>query len=484
MSRRVQGFYRYCRGIAKVADTATIALPGCAGSRGYASGDIRATMAKKTLGDLYGDHLREVMARADGALAAGGYDGLIVGSGSQRYFYLDDSTYPFRPNPRYRAWLPDASPDCYVVYRPGNRPKLVFHQPDDYWYLPPAAAGGLLGRLVRAGGRKVPLGTAPRGRRWRPLGRAWRTGRLRRRAWVTTTRRPWRWMLDYARAVKTPYEIECMALATVAGVRAHRAAKAAFRAGASEYEIHLAYCRAAGAREEELPYNNIIAFDTPCRRPALSGPGPTAAGGRALVPDRRRCPACGLRLRHHAHLRRRPGQIPGPDPVRRRRPEEARRPGPARVSTTGKSSSRHTAPLPGSWWRTASCRARPKPPSRPGLSSVFFPHGIGHLLGLMVHDAAGFTAGPRAARARSRKDIPYLRLTRDLEPGFVVTIEPGIYFIDSLLAQARADARGRAIDWKRVEALRPCGGIRIEDNVLAQPGAPRNLTREAFVAGD
>ena len=65
-----------------------------------------------------------------------------------------------------------------------------------------------------------------------------------------------------------------------------------------------------------------------------------------------------------------------------------------------------------------------------------------------------------------------------------MTIEPGIYFIDSLLAQAQADARGRAIDWKRVDALRPCGGVRIEDNVLAQAGAPRNLTREAFAAAN
>jgi Xaa-Pro dipeptidase len=88
-------------------------------------------MAQLDLRSSYRDHLRQMTARADQALAGTGYDGLIVGSGSLRYFYLDDSTYPFRTNPRYRAWLPDTSPDSFVVYRPGNRPTHVLQQPDD-----------------------------------------------------------------------------------------------------------------------------------------------------------------------------------------------------------------------------------------------------------------------------------------------------------------------------------------------------------------
>jgi Xaa-Pro dipeptidase len=94
-------------------------------------------------------------------------------------------------------------------------------------------------------------------------------------------------------------------------------------------------------------------------------------------------------------------------------------------------------------------------------------------LGLQVHDVGGVLA-------ERPEGHPYLRLTRMLEPGVVVTVEPGLYFIDSLLTAAHADSRRGYIDWNQVEALRPFGGIRIEDNVVTTQGAPENLTRDAF----
>ena len=449
---------------------------------GYASGDTRAetAMAKMTLGDLYGDHLREVMGRADRALAAFGYDGLIVGSGSQRYFYLDDNTYPFRPNPRYRAWLPDASPDCFVVYRPGARPKLVFHQPDDYWYLPPALPQGYwvgsfdlvvvrspseLRQQVGAGGRWAVLGEP---------GPA--TEGLGDYDPVTLVG-----MLDYTRAIKTPYELECMALATTDGIRAHRAAEAGFRAGASEYEIHLAYCRAAGAREEELPYNNIIAFDTHAavlHYQVLDRQRP--AGVRSFLIDagaQYAGYACDITRTYAATPGTFQDLITALDAAQKVLADRVR-PG---VDYREIQLEAHRA-IAGILVAHGLVSGTAEAAVETGLSSVFFPHGIGHLLGLMVHDAAGFMASPTGGVLPKPEGHPYLRLTRTLEPGFVVTIEPGIYFIDSLLAQAKNDARGRAINWQRVEELKPWGGIRIEDNVVAQPGTPRNLTREGFAA--
>ena len=99
-----------------------------------------------------------------------------------------------------------------------------------------------------------------------------------------------------------------------------------------------------------------------------------------------------------------------------------------------------------------------------------------------MHDVAGFSASDAGGRIDRPDGHPYLRLTRTLEPGMVVTIEPGLYFIDMLLEELRAGPHAGAVDWARVDAFRPCGGIRIEDDVACTDGEPLNLTREGFAA--
>ena len=96
--------------------------------------------------------------------------------------------------------------------------------------------------------------------------------------------------------------------------------------------------------------------------------------------------------------------------------------------------------------------------------ALFFPHGLGHMLGLSTHDCAGYLEGrvpeDRFGLASLRTDLP-------LEPGYVVTIEPGIYFIPALLTDAERRERYRgSVVWERVDQLLDFGGIRIEDDVL------------------
>ncbi len=119
-----------------------------------------------------------------------------------------------------------------------------------------------------------------------------------------------------------------------------------------------------------------------------------------------------------------------------------------------------------------------------GITRVFLPHGLGHLLGLQVHDVGGFQSSPDSPPRPAPAEHPHLRLTRTLEEDFVVTMEPGLYFIDSLLEAAQHGPLRDAIDWLRVDALRPCGGIRIEDDLVVTRDGHDNLTRQAFAALD
>lgn len=96
--------------------------------------------------------------------------------------------------------------------------------------------------------------------------------------------------------------------------------------------------------------------------------------------------------------------------------------------------------------------------------ALFFVHGLGHMLGLATHDAGGCLAGRSAS---DRFGLKWLRADLPLKPWYVVTVEPGIYFIDALLTdRARRETFADAVNWPLVDSLRGFGGIRIEDDVL------------------
>jgi len=106
--------------------------------------------------------------------------------------------------------------------------------------------------------------------------------------------------------------------------------------------------------------------------------------------------------------------------------------------------------------------------------TLFFPHGLGHMLGLGVRDAGGLFPGrtkdPRPSLRTLRMDLP-------LAPGYVVTVEPGLYFIPALLNDpARRERFRDCVDWELAGRQLEIGGVRIEDNLLITDGAPEILT--------
>jgi Xaa-Pro dipeptidase len=112
-----------------------------------------------------------------------------------------------------------------------------------------------------------------------------------------------------------------------------------------------------------------------------------------------------------------------------------------------------------------------------GVTRAFFPHGLGHSLGLQTHDVGCGLRTPR-------RENPFLRNTTEIAVGQVFTIEPGIYFIDALLEPLRAGADAHLVDWSTVDAISPLGGARIEDDLfVGGVDAARNLTREHLPVG-
>ena len=111
-----------------------------------------------------------------------------------------------------------------------------------------------------------------------------------------------------------------------------------------------------------------------------------------------------------------------------------------------------------------------------GAHRLFFPHGIGHLVGLGVRDASGMLPG----RVKdTHPSVENLRMDLPLQRGYVTTVEPGIYFIPPLLNKAENRQKFRdCVNWEFAEEHSDIGGVRIEDNVLVTENGPEVLTKE------
>ncbi len=117
-----------------------------------------------------------------------------------------------------------------------------------------------------------------------------------------------------------------------------------------------------------------------------------------------------------------------------------------------------------------------------GAHALFFPHGLGHMMGLDVHDmenlGENFVGYDAKTKRSDQFGLAYLRLAKELQPGFVFTCEPGIYFIPELIDQWKAKRKFKNyIDYDKLEAYRNFGGIRIEDDILVTQNGYKVLGR-------
>jgi Xaa-Pro dipeptidase len=432
-----------------------------------------------SLASLYSQHLATLRERADRALAIGGFDHLLIAAGLPLRKFLDDQDYPFVVAPHFKHWLPlTDAPGSWIVYTPGQRPQLIFLQPRDYWHVVPQAPSGYWVEhfdIVIVREADAALAELPSGKRAviAPACPTMDGVDANNPASVMD-------YLHWHRSYKTPYELALMREASRIGARAHRAAEQAFRAGESEFGIHMAYLAAARQIDAELPYASIVAlnehgavlhythFDRqpPAQsRSFLIDAGASASG---YASDITRTYASPQAPEFQALI----------DSVNHAQQGFAAK---VRAGQSYPELHIHAHHVLADVLREHGfIRMSAESAIESGVSSAFFPHGLGHPIGLQVHDVAGFQQNERGGSIPRPAGHPYLRMTRVLEPGMVVTIEPGLYFIDMLLAELRDKPVARDIDWAKVDNFRQFGGIRIEDDVVCTEGEPENLTRDAF----
>lgn len=441
---------------------------------------------------LFREHVRWVETSCERALehaatAGAHFDGILFHAGSQELYHLDDQQVPFRPSAHFGRWGCVPGPDHLLVYRPGEKPHLVRTVPEDYWYGPPEAGPveDLLGsayELATAPSLEAALGEVGSLRSLAYLGNAPGTALAAGIAEGGVEPPELLGPLDWERATKSDYEIECIRGAARRAGLGHAAVRAGAAAGASERVLQAAYLEASDQLDTETPYPNIIAWN--------EGAAVLHYEARkSEVPRERRCCLIDAGADFHGYA----SDITRTYAERDAHPVFAElvagmerlqvelvaavRPG-SYVAIHERAAHGVSALLE----EVGILRVAPEQALALELDRAFFPHGVGHHLGLQVHDVGGQQAGPLGGSAPPPLRSPSLRTTRELAPRQVVTIEPGLYFIPLLLRELRARAEGQHVDWPLVDTLVPCGGIRIEDDVVVTESGCENLSRP-FVPG-
>ncbi|MBU2872543.1 Xaa-Pro dipeptidase [Marinobacter salexigens] len=417
------------------------------------------------------DHVGILQSRYEKVLEDHGYDGLLISSGAAPMRYDDDQSWHFQGYGPFLHWTGLAGYEhAWLLIRKGRKPLLSLYQLVDFWHasLELAQEPWLDEFELRfSESRSAPEldGLSQLAILGEPSLLAGLSGDENPGALCAA--------VNETRVHKTAYEIACLAHANKLAMAGHRAARDAFLAGGSEFEINLAYQRATQQREVDAPYNSIIGvnehagtlhyqyYDTAAPAKSRSLLIDAGVRYRAYCSDITRTTA-GVGEGRFAAL------VQGLEQLQFRLCKMVA-PGVDYVDIHRKT---HLgiAALLGAAGLVSDLSDEDMVAE--GVTRAVFPHGIGHFLGVQVHDVAGKPVAPPA-------DAPFLRLTRTLEPGMVVTIEPGLYFIPSLLEPLLSSPLGRHINQSLLDELQGCGGIRIEDNLMVTDSGYRNLTREA-----
>lgn len=434
------------------------------------------------LSSLYSSHIEDLLDRYRQLMLEHNISSLLIPSGVPLGIYLDDMPYPFKSSFLFRAFVPLTEiSDSYLILGESGKPTLVYYQPVDFWHTPPSDPDGFwashfdikiitqfeqaLEFFPKNSSSVALLGESTR------LTEKFDQFEQNPMALLNA--------IYWQRAYKSEYEIECLRRANNKAAVAHKVAETAFRNGKSEQQIHLAYVEATGNLEHQMPYSNIVALNKNAAILHYTECSASKSGeARSFLID------AGVTFNgYHSDITRTYSKNEDEFADLITCMDEMQLSCIDSIQTNQNYTDLHInahIQIGKIINQFGIVDMSAESMLESGITSTFFPHGLGHLIGLQVHDVGGHFADSTGRLNLPPTDHPFLRSTRKMSPNMAFTIEPGLYFIDSLLAEQKRGKHSGVFNWTKIESFAPYGGIRIEDDIIIQENGVLNLTREAF----
>lgn len=431
---------------------------------------------------LFEQHINRLQHIIQNALFQCQADGLWIYAGKVKYHFLDDQSAPFKINPHFNYFFPSTTAENSWLFLDGvNKPKIYFYSPQDYWHCVTQAPQNSyfssafdwhiltneeqIKHQITTPEKMIFIGEDEH------LARSLNFRQINPQKTLN--------LLHFERSIKTEYEITCIYQAQLTALQGHLAAKQAFEMGLSEFEVNLAYLKATHQSDNDVPYGNIIAYNQHAAilhytQRDLQPPKTTYS----FLID------AGTNFAGYASDLTRTYSFNPNDEfatlVDKMNEKKLQLIDQLQVGYNYLTYHTQMHQWISELLNEFNFINLPADQIfETGISRSFFPHGLGHLLGLQVHDVAGLQQNARGTHKLPPEIYPSLRCTRNLEKGMVLTIEPGIYFIEMLLSPWQNSNLARHFNWSKIEEFKKYGGIRTEDNIVMEAENARNLTAEA-----
>lgn len=428
---------------------------------------------------LFQKHLHNKLKASYEAMDYYGFSNLLIFAGEPAFHFKDDTRQSFKTNPYFNLFCPLQTQGHLIQLTHKKPPKLYYYHPHDHWgawqsfyksfwtesfeVIEYKDFEDIRKYLLNLKATTVISAPHPF---LESLGYSLNDERLI--SWI-----------NWARTIKSDYEIDCLREANHIASKGHKAVRSHFfqKDDASEFDLNLVFLKATQEESECLPYKPIIAFDN--NASILHYENKKFHKKSKLLLIDAGCSFHGYASDITRTYLKNDGHKTFKDLLLKLQEIQSSLCSKVKAELSFLMLFHESQKLIAKALYELQILNAPVFEDEKTLFKVvsyFYPHSLGHMLGLQVHDVGGKQSNEFGQITKS--SLSHLRAELVLKSKHVVTIEPGIYFNKFLMKKLKDSAESKYVNWPLVEELIPLGGMRIEDDVLVKKAGFENLTRK------